>query len=31
MAAQIQIRRGLASAWTTANPVIAEGELWVME
>ena len=29
MAAQIQIRRGLASAWTTANPVIAEGELCV--
>jgi hypothetical protein len=26
MAIQIQYRRGLASAWTSANPVLAEGE-----
>jgi len=27
MATQIQIRRGLASEWTTKNPTLAEGEL----
>lgn len=27
MATQIQIRRGNAAAWTSANPVLAEGEL----
>ena len=27
MATQIQIRRGTASAWTTANPVLALGEM----
>jgi len=29
MAIQIQIRRGLSSAWTSADPVLAEGELAV--
>lgn len=27
MSTQIQLRRGLASAWTTANPVLASGEI----
>ena len=27
MAIQIQVRRGTAAAWTSANPVLAEGEL----
>ena len=26
MAVQIQLRRGTASAWTTANPTLAVGE-----
>ena len=26
MAVQIQLRRGTAGAWTTANPTLAEGE-----
>lgn len=29
MAIQIQLRRGLASEWTSANPVLAEGEMGV--
>lgn len=29
MAVQIQIRRGTATQWTTANPILAEGELGV--
>ena len=29
MATRIQIRRGNASAWTSANPILAEGELGV--
>ena len=29
MAVQIQFRRGTASAWTTANPVLAEGEMGI--
>ena len=27
MATQIQVRRGLAAAWTTSNPTLAQGEL----
>jgi len=27
MAVQIQLRRGTASEWTSANPVLAEGEM----
>lgn len=27
MAVQIQLRRGTAAAWTTANPILAQGEL----
>ncbi len=27
MSTQIQLRRGLASSWTSANPTLAEGEL----
>lgn len=27
MATQIQVRRGLASAWTSANPTLASGEI----
>ena len=27
MAVRIQIRRGLAAQWTSANPLLAEGEL----
>jgi hypothetical protein len=27
MPSRIQLRRGLASEWTTANPVLAEGEM----
>lgn len=27
MPTRIQIRRGLASEWTAANPVLAEGEV----
>ena len=27
MAIQIQFRRGLASEWTSENPILAEGEL----
>lgn len=27
MAQRIQVRRGTAAAWTTANPILAEGEL----
>ena len=27
MAVQIQLRRGTAGAWTTANPTLAEGEI----
>ena len=26
---RIQVRRGLASEWTTANPVLAAGEMGV--
>jgi hypothetical protein len=29
MAVQIQFRRGTASAWTTANPILAEGEMGI--
>lgn len=29
MAVRIQLRRGLAAQWTSANPVLAEGELAV--
>lgn len=29
MAVQIQLRRGTASAWTAANPILADGELGV--
>jgi hypothetical protein len=29
MAVQIQFRRGLASEWTTTNPILAEGEVGV--
>jgi hypothetical protein len=29
MAVQIQLRRGTATAWTTANPVLANGEIGV--
>lgn len=29
MAVQIQFRRGTASAWTTANPTLAEGEMGI--
>jgi hypothetical protein len=29
MAVIIQIRRGLAAQWTSANPVLAEGEMGV--
>jgi hypothetical protein len=29
MALQIQLRRGTASEWSSANPVLAEGELGV--
>lgn len=29
MAVQIQLRRGLASAWTSANPTLAQGEFGV--
>ncbi len=29
MAVQIQFRRGTASAWTTANPVLADGEMGI--
>jgi hypothetical protein len=27
MAVQIQLRRGTASAWTAANPLLADGEM----
>ena len=27
MAIQIQLRRGLASEWTSANPILADGEV----
>jgi hypothetical protein len=29
MAVQIQFRRGTASAWTSANPTLAEGEMGI--
>lgn len=29
MAVQIQLRRGTATAWTTANPVLADGEIGI--
>lgn len=29
MAVQIQLRRGTASAWTTANPTLADGEIGI--
>ena len=29
MAVQIQLRRGTASQWTSANPILAEGEMGV--
>lgn len=29
MAVQIQLRRGTAAAWTTANPILADGEIGV--
>ena len=29
MAVQIQLRRGTASAWTAANPILADGEIGV--
>ena len=29
MAVQIQLRRGSASAWTAANPTLADGEIGV--
>ena len=29
MAVQIQFRRGTAAAWTTANPILAEGEMGI--
>lgn len=29
MAVQIQFRRGTATAWTTANPILAEGEMGI--
>ena len=29
MAVQIQLRRGSASAWTAANPILADGEIGV--
>jgi hypothetical protein len=29
MAVQIQFRRGTASAWTTANPILADGEMGI--
>ena len=29
MAVQIQLRRGPAAEWTSANPVLAEGEIAV--
>jgi hypothetical protein len=29
MAVQIQLRRGTATAWTTANPVLANGEMGI--
>lgn len=29
MAVQIQLRRGAAASWTTANPVLADGEMGV--
>lgn len=29
MAVQIQLRRGTAGAWTTANPILAEGEFGI--
>jgi hypothetical protein len=29
MAVQIQFRRGIASLWTSTNPVLAEGEMGI--
>lgn len=29
MAVQIQLRRGTASAWTAANPILADGEIGI--
>jgi len=29
MAVQIQLRRGTASAWTAANPLLADGEMGI--
>ena len=29
MAVQIQFRRGTAAAWTTADPILAEGEMGI--
>lgn len=29
MAVQIQLRRGTAGAWTTANPILAAGEIGI--
>lgn len=29
MAVQIQFRRGTASSWTSANPVLADGEMGI--
>lgn len=29
MAVQIQLRRGTAAAWTTANPTLANGEIGI--
>lgn len=29
MAVQIQLRRGTASAWTAANPLLADGEIGI--
>jgi hypothetical protein len=29
MAVQIQFRRGTASAWTSANPILADGEMGI--
>jgi hypothetical protein len=29
MAVQIQLRRGTAASWTSANPILAEGEMGV--